>query len=171
MKKKKQKPIKPQSPWIITSYSDIQFKGEENEFDAGYIEFVHQEADIVACHEMDWLRGERSYLGKELPALLSVWNMFLKDTPGTIGFIYRMTENHKQVNWHVTRKRGCFKHVLVDFSKSPPASLSAGITSDFSLTTMDMAAFLKMLDRTQLEIESQGATIFNLDDFKNKKEA
>jgi len=166
---KKQKPIKPQSPWVITSYSDVQFKGEENEFDAGYIEFVHQESDIIACHEMDWLRSERSYLGKKPPTLLDVWGMLLKDTPGTVGFIYRMSKLHDQVNWHVTRKRGCFKHVLVDISKSPPLSLSESIISDFSQSTIDMAAFLKMLDRTQLEIENRGATIFNLDEARKKQ--
>ncbi|MCK5615842.1 hypothetical protein KAR91_78990 [Candidatus Pacearchaeota archaeon] len=171
MRKKKQKPIKPQGPWIITSYSDIQFQGEENEFDAGYIEFEHEETGIVSHHEMDWLRSERSYKGERPPSLLSIWNMFLKDTPGISGFVYRMTKEHIHVNWHITRKRGCFKHVLIDMSKRPPVSLSESIISDHSQGRIDMASFLRMLDGTQLVIEGRSATILNLNEMRKKKEA
>ncbi len=168
---KKQKPIKPQSAWIITSYSEIHYKGEKNEFDTGYIEFAHEETGITSCNEMDWLKAERSYLGEKSPTLIDVWNMLLKDTPGISGFIYRMTKNHDQVNWHITRKRGCFKYVLIDFTKDPPQSLSESIISDYSQKRIDMAAFLKMLDGIQDDCEGRATNVINLDNLRNKKEA
>jgi len=171
MAKRKQKPIKPQAPWVITSYSDIQYPDEETEHDAGYIEFSHEETGIISCHEMDWLRGDRSYLGETPPKLNDIWNMFLKDTPGTTGFIYRKTREHVQLNWHVTRKRGCFKYVLINMSTDPPQSLFESVISDFSQSKIDMASFLKMLDGTQDDCEGVAATVFNLDELRSVKEA
>lgn len=171
MRKKKQKPIKPQGPWTITSYSDVQNPGEDDEFDVGYIEFEHKETSIISHHEMDWLRGERSYLGQKLPTLLNIWDMLLRDTPGISGFIYRMTNHHDQVNWHITRKRGCFKYVLINLNNNPPVSLSESIISDYSQNKIDMVAFLKVLNGIQLDIEDRGAAVFNLDEIRKKKEA
>lgn len=164
---RKQKPIKPQSSWVITSYSDIQNPGTDKEIDAGYIEFVHEETGIISCHEMDWLRGDRSYLGEDPPTLLEIWNnMLRKDTPGTIGFIYRRTKSDLNINWHVTRKRGCFKYVLVDMSKRPPQSLFESVISDYSQNKIDMASFLKMLDGTQDDCADRVDTILNIDEVR-----
>ena len=171
MKKKKQKPISPQSPWVITSYSNIQYEGKENEFDTGYIEFIHKETGNTSHHEMDWLRADRSYLGQKPPTLIDVWNMLLKDTPGISGFIYQMTKDHDKVNWHITRRRGCFKHVLIDFTGEYPKSLSESIISDYSQNKIDMAAFLKMLDGIQKDCEDSVSVVIDLDEMRRKKEA
>ncbi len=168
---KKQNQIKPQPPWIITSYSDIQKLSEGKECDAGYIEFSHEETGIISCHEMDWLRGDRSYLGETPPKLNDIWNMFLKDTPGTTGFIYRKTKDYVQLSWHVTRKRGCFKYVLIDMRTVPPQSLFESVISDYSQNKIDMASFLRMLDGTQEDCEGMTATVFNLDEMRVKKNA
>ena len=168
MRNKKQKPIRSQGPWIITSYSDIQNQGEDDEYDAGYIQFEHHETGAVICYEMDWLRSERSYKGEKPPLLLSVWNMFLKDTPVISGFVYRMTKDHIQVSWHVSRKVGCFKYVLIDTGKSPAVSLVERIFSDLSNRKIDMAAFLRTLDGIQKHEEDKKAPVIDLDDMRKK---
>ncbi len=169
---KKQKPIQPQGPWTITSYSDIQYPGTKDEFDAGYIEFKHEETNIVSHHEMDWLKSERSYKGKKTPTLLDVWNMFLRDTPGTTGFRYRMSEAHEHVSWHIKRMVNCFQYILIDMGKSPPQSLNKkNIISDLSQKKIDMAAFLWLLDDTQREIEGKATPIINLDEMRERRNA
>lgn len=168
MKKKKQKPIRPQGPWIITSYSDIQNQGEDDEYDAGYIQFEHHETGAVICYEMDWLRSQRTYSGEKAPTLLNIWDMLLKRTPGISGFIYQMTSEHEHVSWHVSRKVGCFKYVLIDTGKSPAVSLVERIFSDLSNRKIDMAAFLRTLDGIQKHEEDKKAPVIDLDDMRKK---
>lgn len=166
---KKQKPIPKQPPWIITSYSDIQNAGEKDEFDAGYMEFIHRETGNSFMREMSWLKGEGAY---EIPdfkpaKLTDIWNLFLKYTPGTTGFIYK--------GWHVKRDAGCFVYILVGISEGKPVERKKNIIGDWVIQQQDFASFIKMLDNIQSELdeieESSNAPIINLDEARKKKQA
>lgn len=135
--------IKEQPPWIITSYSFIHNKGEEEEFDDGYLEFENGVINIKK--EMAELRGENQYNkeGYTPPGLLDIWHMFLDNTPGTKGFQYK--------DWRVVRENGCFVYVLIGESFGKQIRKYKNIISDYTSRQQDFASFLNMLDSIQEE--------------------
>lgn len=166
MRKKKQQPIEQQGPWLIISYSSVKNKGEEDEFDEGYIEFNHQETGIKILKEMSWLRGEGAYKEKKYntPTLPEVWDTFLKNTPGTTGFIYK--------NWHINRDHNCFIYILADPSESPPGEIHKNIIGDFVSQKQDFASFLEMLDNIEISVEEEKPKqLFDLGEARMKRDA
>lgn len=163
---KKQKPILKQSPWRVISYSSVQNIGEEDEFDAGFIELYHRETNKTLMKEMSWLKGEGPYKndGFKTPTLNDIWDLFIKYTPGTTGFIYK--------DWRVKRDQGCFVYVLIDSNTNPPLIRRKEIIGDFvSQNKTDFASFLMMLDNIQSDLDNQEKKmIFNLDEARKKRE-
>ena len=160
----KQKPIKKQHPWLITSYSSIQNKDSEDEFDAGYIEFEHRQTSVSFRKEMSWLKGEGPYKvpGFRTPKLLDVWNTFVKYTPGTTGFVYK--------EWHIKRDNDCFIYILVDLSTAVPRYKN--IIGDFVSQQQDFASFIEMLDNIQKEREESTKTaVFDIGEARKKRNA
>jgi len=137
---KKQK-IKEQPPWTITSYSSVQNKGTEKEFDDGWVEF--ENVNLVRRRELAEFRAEKPYNteGYAPPDLIDIWNWLLKITPGTKGFQYK--------NWRVMREHNCFVYVL-------PEKDYKNIIGDYTSRQQDFASFLNMLDSIQ---EEKGGTI------------
>lgn len=140
----KSKPkIKEQPPWVITSYSSIQNKGTDEEFDDGYIEFENGNLNIKK--EMAELRGEKPYDEDDYtpPGLLDIWNMFLKRTPGTKGFQYK--------DWRIVREENCFVYVLIGKSCGEQIRKYKNIIRDYTSRQQDFSSFLNMLDKIQEE--------------------
>ena len=153
MFKNKQKPIKKQGLWLITSYSDIKNAGSDDEFDPGFIEFEHKETNLSIKKEMAWLRREGAYSDVEPPKLLDIWKLFTQLTPGTTLFVYK--------NWDITRDRGCFILELVGDDQE--TYIYKNIISDYSSNQQDFKSFLGMLDNVQLEIdESRKSSVLDI---------
>ena len=135
--------IKVQPPWVITSYSSIQNRGTEEEFDDGYIEFENGKLNIKK--EMAELRGEKPYDKDDYipPGLLDIWGMFIKRTPGTKGFQYK--------DWRIVREENCFVYVLIGDSCGEPVKKYKNIIRDYTSRQQDFASFLNMLDKIQEE--------------------
>jgi len=166
--RKRQPIIKTQKPWLIVSYSNIQNKGEDDEFDPGYIQFIHKETNKEFLKEMSWLLGEGPYGfdGYRTPTLIDIWNILTKYTPATTGFVYK--------NWDVNRRSGCFMYTLFDFSKHPPEEIHKNIIGDaVSKEHHDFAAFLEMLDNISDSIEASKPKriILDLEEARKKREA
>ena len=159
---KKQKPIKPQGPWQIISYSDIQNKGTENEFDPGYIEFYHHETRNRFYKEMSWLKGEGVYgeiKNYKLPNPIDIWNMLLRHTPGFSMFIYK--------NWHIQKNAGCF--IIRLASNEYDQYIDKKILSDYTCSKMDFSSFLDMLDEIEKQhADKQEKKIFNLNEMRQR---
>ena len=162
MFKKKQKQIKPQGPWLVTLYSEIQNKGQKDEFDPGYIEFEHPQTKLSIKEEIAWIKGQGSFKGKPTPTLIDIWNMFLRHTPGTSLFVFK--------NWHIEREPGCFVCNLADRVHSQ--YVLKRIVSNFTCQEQDFAAFIEMLDNEQKYFDdSRQSTVFDLDLARLKREA
>ena len=167
-RRKKEIPIVKQKPWLIISYTSVQNKGMDDEFDAGYLEFNHRETGISFLKEMAWLKGEGPYAIKDYkpPTLLNIWDILKNNTPGTTGIVYK--------NWHVKRDQGCFINLLVDPLCDPPVVISKDMISDFVSKKQDFASFIEMLDNMQEEKEAERikekSQILNLDEMRLQRQ-
>ena len=158
---KKQKPIKPQPPWLITLHSEIQNAGEKDEFDPGYIEFEHRQTRISIKEEIDWIKGRGVYVNKPVPTLLNIWKMMVSHTPGTQKFVYK--------NWVIEYEPGCFIYKLSDMMTNK--FVLKRIISHYTCSKQNFATFLEMLDNEQKQYEDKPSSILNINAFRDKKEA
>jgi hypothetical protein len=167
-KKQKQPIIRKQAPWIVTPYTNIHNKGEEDEFEDGFLEFSHCDIHKSYLKEISWVKGTGPYKydGYRPPTLIDIWELFKKYTPGTTGFSYK--------NWHMQKHPGCFMYVLADPTTDPPSILHKDIVGDkVSRDIQDFAAFLWMLDNIEREIEESKPKqiLFDLSEERKKRDA
>ena len=158
---KKQKPVKPQPPWIITLYSEIQLEGQKDEFDPGYIEFEHKQTEISIKQEIDRIKGRGAYINKPVPTLLDIWNMLIGRTPGAQKFIYK--------DWVVEHEPGCFVCNLAD--RITNTFVIKRVISHYTCSKHNFAVFLKMLDNWKIQYGEKPSTILDINAFRDRREA
>lgn len=158
---KKQKPIKPQPPWLITLHSEVQLEGQEKEFDPGYIEFEHRQTRVSIKQEIDRIKGRGAYINQSVPTLLDIWNMLTSRTPGSQKFIYK--------DWVVEHEPGCFVCSLAD--RLTNKFVIKRIISHYTCSKQNFAVFLDMLDKWQEQHREKPSTILDINFFRDRKEA
>ena len=158
---KKQKPIKPQAPWVINLYSEVQNKGQPDEYDPGYIEFEHRQTGLSIKQEIDWIKGSGTYKNKSVPTLIDIWKMLISHTPGTKKIIYK--------SWVIEHEPGCFVYRLADIVTN--AFVLKRVISHYTCSKQNFATFLEMLDNEQAVFEDKPSTILNINAFRDRKEA
>ena len=158
---KKQKPIKPQSPWVINLYSEVQYKGTTEEFDPGYIEFEHKDIKPSIKQEISWLHGKGSFEGKVPPTLIGIWDMLLKHTPGMSRIIYK--------HWVIEREPLVFVCQLADIQNNE--YILKRVLSKFTCSNQDFTDFLDMLDNEEKAFNDNKVVPLDLDKYRKAKEA
>jgi hypothetical protein len=158
--KKKQPQIQKQGPWLITIYSEVKNKGEEDEFDPGFIEFQHKQTNRSIKEELNWIYGRGSFKSSGPPNLINVWDMLIKHTPGMQLIVYK--------NWHIERDRGCFECQLAD--RNTHKYVLKRIISNVTCIDQDFASFIRMLDNEQKFYDGNNKpSILNLDQERQKR--